>query len=457
MSHPSVRHLLVLVPMLGAAVAAVRPITDNSFLWHVRAGTLQLEQAQVLRADPFSWSAGGRPWRTQSWLAELGYGWAERITGNLGWVGPMMGVATLAWFGLLGLIVYRECRRLLPTAILLCGVLVLTLPFLNPRPVLFSYLGLALLMLILASPGRLLWAAPLLLWTWAGLHGSFVVGLGLLVLNAIRQRRRSAWEVAALSVIAASLTAHGIRIWVVLGEFAESRQALSFIREWATPNLLAPTHLPYLALLAGVLVAAQAGKLGRFEVMSAFGFFAFGAASSRNLAPAAMLLLPLAARAFPAGPHPERADPAKFGWAMAVLMVGTAAMLVTQRISTTPSASAFPVVASQHLHASKVFHDDSAGGYLIYAYGPGRAVFIDDRAELYGGEFFSDFVDMRAALPAAGEKFEILGFQQALVRPSMAITGRLRCAGWTTSFEDEYWVVLEAPTQENGPPDPCTV
>ena len=30
------------------------------------------------------------------------------------------------------------------------------------------------------------------------------------------------------------------------------------------------------------------------------------------------------------------------------------------------------------------FHDDSTGGYLIWAEGPERLVYIDDRAELYG-------------------------------------------------------------------------
>jgi len=458
MPRLSVRHLLVLVPILGAAVGAVRPITDNSFLWHVRAGTLQLDQGEVLRADPFSWSTGGAPWRTQSWLAELGYGWAERITGNLSWVGPMMAVVAIALFGLLGLIAFRETRRLLPTAGLLSGALLLALPFLNPRPALFSYLGLALLVVVLAAPARLAWTAPLLIWVWAGLHGSFVVGLGLLALNAIRQRRRPAWELLAASVIAASLTAHGIGIWSVLGEFAGSRQALGFIREWATPNLLAPVHLPFLALLAGVLLAAQAGRLGKAEVVGAFGFFAFGAASVRNLVPAAILLAPLAARAVPPLRRAVRPSPIKLGWAIGLLMVGTTGMLVSQRMPLLPSSATFPVEASQHLNGDRVFHDDAAGGYLIYAYGPDRQVFIDDRAELYGGVFYSDFVDMRGAVPAAGEKFASFGFQQALVRPSMAITGQLRCAGWTTSYQDGDLLVLEAPgAQGNGSSDLCTL
>ena len=79
-------HLVLLVPWIGLVVGAASPIRDNSFLWHVRAGTLQLDLGHVLRTDPFSFTMQGAPWRTQSWLLELGYGLLERWTNGLGWV-----------------------------------------------------------------------------------------------------------------------------------------------------------------------------------------------------------------------------------------------------------------------------------------------------------------------------------------------------------------------------------
>ena len=50
----------------------------------LRAGELQLEIGRVLTTDPFSFTAGGEAWRTQSWLAELGYAWLEDVTGVVG-------------------------------------------------------------------------------------------------------------------------------------------------------------------------------------------------------------------------------------------------------------------------------------------------------------------------------------------------------------------------------------
>ena len=53
----SVHHLFVMVPILGIVVAASRAIRDSSFLWHVRAGTHQLDLGSVIRVDPFSFTA----------------------------------------------------------------------------------------------------------------------------------------------------------------------------------------------------------------------------------------------------------------------------------------------------------------------------------------------------------------------------------------------------------------
>ena len=67
-------------------IGASRPIRDNSFLWHIRAGDLQLTSGEVLTTDPFSFTMAGEPWRTQSWLADLLYGSLEQASGGLGWV-----------------------------------------------------------------------------------------------------------------------------------------------------------------------------------------------------------------------------------------------------------------------------------------------------------------------------------------------------------------------------------
>ena len=71
-------HIAPLVPFFLVAVIVAAPIRDNSFLWHVRAGTIQLDSLRVLTEDPFSLTFTGTPWRTQSWWMEFLYAHLER-------------------------------------------------------------------------------------------------------------------------------------------------------------------------------------------------------------------------------------------------------------------------------------------------------------------------------------------------------------------------------------------
>lgn len=111
MNRLRIAHLRLLIPFVVIAWRATLPIGDNSFLWHVRAGTLQLETGEVLRSDPFSFTAFGEAWRTQSWLLEIAYGWLENATGGIDWV-PLMKFATMAaTLVLLGLVLHQVGGR----------------------------------------------------------------------------------------------------------------------------------------------------------------------------------------------------------------------------------------------------------------------------------------------------------------------------------------------------------
>ena len=71
MVRPRLAHIAPLLVGVLIAVRASEAIRDNSFLWHIRAGSLQIESGSVLTEDPFSFTAAGEPWRTQAWLIEL--------------------------------------------------------------------------------------------------------------------------------------------------------------------------------------------------------------------------------------------------------------------------------------------------------------------------------------------------------------------------------------------------
>ena len=69
--------------------------------------------------------------------------------------------------------------------------------FLDDRPQMVSYFFLALLLLLLTLARRrrawLLWPCPILFALWANLHGSFLLGLAILLLEVIAAVVRRGW------------------------------------------------------------------------------------------------------------------------------------------------------------------------------------------------------------------------------------------------------------------------
>jgi hypothetical protein len=436
----SVRHLLLLVPWIGVVIGATRPIRDNSFLWHVRAGDLQLVSGEVLTADPFSFTMAGEPWRTQSWLADLLYGALEQGSGGLNWVPWLLIICGGLIMALVGTSAFRRVANPLPVALALVGLVWVGLPNLVPRPVIFSFVLLALLVVVLDE--RAEWAVPVVLWVWAAVHGSFVLGLGLVVLDALR--RRLPWRRAAvrtvISLVAVSLTAHGLGIWSILKSFLSNRGALDFISEWAAPDLLTVAQGPFVLMMVAVILATAPGRIEAHELWVVIPFLVFGLTSARAIMPAAIVLAPFAASAWPSKDREKATEP---GPVRVNLAVGVA-MIVLPLLALAGfegiDEERFPVEAAEYLEAETVWHDDATGGYLIYA--NRLPVFVDDRAELYGAEFFSEFVDTRRGTPTWQATFDRYGIEQALVRTDAGIAEALTTEGWELVFTDERWAVF---------------
>ena len=104
----------------------------------------------------------------------------------------------------------------------------------------------------------------------------------------------------------------------------------------------------------------------------------------------------------------------------------------------------FGVDAIEHLRPGPAFHDDGVGGYLIYSKWPDRLVYIDDRAELYEGDFI-DFAKARDADEVWREVFAKYGIAQALLKHEDRLTQVLLAEAWEPVFEDNRFVVLVAP------------
>ena len=433
----SLAHLLLIVPWVALVIDAWTPLRDNSFLWHIRAGELQATAGEVLVADPFSFTELGERWLTQSWLAELIYAWGESNWG-LGFVPLMLLTLSSITFLGIGLVAYRRSRSVSATAVVLLLTTVLTLSFLVPRPVIFSFALFALVVLAWdRTPTR--WAIPFLFWIWASMHGSFALGLIYIGLSIIVEADWKAVPTAIVAGLTTLLTAHGLGVVEILLDFSQAGDALALLSEWRRPEIISFVFLPFLVGVGLIVVGAFRGRVTPRHLWILVPFLLLALSSTRAVAPAWIALVPLLGLAL-AGVRVGESR--RFSAPAAIVFAGV--VLVTPFLVASDGSideERFPVAATAGLADVPTFHDDRTGGYLIWAEGPERLVYIDDRAELYGARM-AEFVAIRDLETDWEPIFERDGIGQALLGAEEDLVGELLTAGWSATYKDEFFVVL---------------
>ena len=431
-------HAALLLPWVIASYGFGRTFNDNSYLWHVRAGDIQIDSGAVLTADPFSFTRGGELWRTQSWLAELLYSRLDGL-GGLEITPLITTVCAAVVFVLLGLVAYRRSRSVLSVVVYLVATSIALAAFINPRPVIFSF-PLFAAVVAADEDRRLRWSLPLLLWIWASVHGSFFIGLAFLGIRALMRglnRRRF----AELLVIGAAtlLTAHGLGVVEILLAFGKNREAIDLMSEWQTPDLLSLPFLPVLAGIFGLVWLAQSGKVKGRDWLLLVPFLALAVSANRSVPPAWIGLAPLLGRVrIPI-------QPSGMGGPVAWLLAGVLAIFpFFVRADEPIDRDRFPVDAAQALTAERVFHSDAAGGWLIYAEWPERQIYIDDRAELFG-EQMRTFSEVRGTTQGWEDEFRRWSIEEALLGVDEPLIGALERADWEVRYEDEEFVILRPP------------
>lgn len=433
----SLPHLLLLLPWIAVVAKGLKSVTDNSYIWHIQAGHVQRDLGVVLTVDPFSFTMTGESWLTQSWLAELLYSVSHDWFG-IGFTGVMVIVAGSLALVTAGLIAHGRSSSIPATAVVMGLTALMLLSFIVPRPVLFSYPLFAMVVLVWDRPA-LRWSLPFLMWTWASVHGSFAIGLAYIGLMVIVGKEWRAWPFVLVSGAVTLVTAHGIGVVQILAEFVTARPYLDFITEWRTPDFLDLALVPFAIGLILIIYGSMKGRLVPAElwVIVPFMFLAFSA--TRAVGTAWIALIPLLAASL-------RKMEWSWGRGFPVPVAGVAAAVIVliplvfaEPVALDPEF--FPLEATGAMADVRTFHDDVAGGYLIYADEMSDGVFIDDRAELYR-ERIEEFVKVRAMREPWAAVFERDRIEQALLRSGEALVTSLQDAGWVRVFEDDHFVVL---------------
>ena len=155
--------------------------------FQLETGRWMLAHHSVIRHDVFSYTVHGKPWLVEEWGFALLLAWLVAHVGPVSYWLVSAGASSGAI--LLGVARWRKlgCGWLWTAFLSMfagAGIFV----WVTPRPQDLSFLFFAALLLLLTmARQRTIWllAVPPLLLIWANIHGSFLLGLGIIVLEVI--------------------------------------------------------------------------------------------------------------------------------------------------------------------------------------------------------------------------------------------------------------------------------
>jgi hypothetical protein len=450
--------------VMGVAISMMpKVLGDPDTYWHLAAGEWILDHAAVPQVDPFSYTFAGKPWTAHEWLAEVLLACVHRLAG---WSG-VLALAGLA-FGAAIAVTGAYLRKWLgPLSLLVVLIFVgsgiapslLARPHLLALPVLAAWL-VGLLSARDAGRAPSLWLLPLML-VWANLHGSFILGLGLLgafALEAVISDPPKIWETIrkwalfSLAALGATLiTPHGVEGLLFPFQVADMR-SLSIITEWRAADFsrLQPFEI---VLLEGLFFILWLGvRVPPLRILLLLGFLHLALRHERHqmvfVTVAALLLAAPLAQAFRgrglAKDQAATRAPARRWWGVALagaLVLAAALRLswpVERRDPATPAEALDAVPAS--LRSTPVFNAYDFGGYLIYL---GVRPYIDGRADLYGDKFV---LEHNALLQAPNEEvqrhLDKYAVQWTILQPQSPMVATLdSLPGWRRLWADNTAVV----------------
>jgi hypothetical protein len=222
-------------------------------------------------------------------------------------------------------------------------------------------------------------------------------------------------------------------------DFGASRDALQYLTEWRRPGLLDPVFIPLAGGIVFIVIGAVRQLIRPKHLWLLVPFLVLSFTSVRAIPPAWLASAPLMAISLAGLNIGNRAGlRAKLAVVFGLVVFGMPFLLIKPNLL---DHERFPIDAVAGLDASRLFHSDIAGGFLIWGLGPSRQVYIDDRAELYG-ERMAEFVGVRRGDLPWKPVFERDGIGQVLLAGDEPLVASLEAAGWRQMYSDENFVVL---------------
>lgn len=397
----------------------IRSVSDFDVWYHLKAGEYNFTHRTVLRHDIFSFLAPGAEWISHSWLAEvifyLVYDYAGGIWGLIVFSALS---AVLTYF-----IVLRTAKlkggSSFFSALLVLPMGYLTFELFVPRPQIFSYVFLVLLIYFLErwrrrEDSKIFFLIPVLMLFWANTHASAILGFFVVSAYAssvainyfikkgfsgIFGKIKAPFLVSffSLAVLFANPSGYkaplyfyivapwnkiwSITEWFSLSHFLNILQARIFIL------------LMVVFLLAYVIDQIKKKQLNFFDWILISAISVLPWLSIRHVAYFPIVALPLAAEimaGFPKILERLKISPSRFAFGAMALILLIYFIALNNLPSEPINTKVIPVRAvdfmEKHEIKGPIFNRPSSGGYLIWRLWPKERVFTDGRVDVYRGE-----------------------------------------------------------------------
>ena len=382
-------------------------LNDGDTLWQIRTGAWILDHHAIPATDPFSFTAGDRPWFAHEWLAETLMALAFRV-------GSMQGVMALAAAatGLTAALLLHYLRRFLPGIYAVTALIVgmsNAAPSMLARPHLLAWPCLVLWCggLVTARAKRTAPSLALLpvMALWVNLHGSFMLGLllsGAFMVEALldpdvrRDRVFASWTGFVLAAWSVALINPDFVGGVLFPIHLVGMKSLAWIGEWQPPDF--SKSQPIEIIILGGLALGFTGKIAlppiRLLMLLALIHGALTHVRNEQLLGIIGVLIlaePLGAslgrgHAEALGPAWRRLSTGAGLIALLALVLRLSLPLSAERTGAAFAATLDAVPSS--LRAQPVLNEYGFGGKLIFY---GVRPFIDSRADLYGDLFLTRY------------------------------------------------------------------
>ena len=446
--------------------ACLLPSQSDTY-WHLRAGEDIWRTHHVPFVDSYSYTAAGRFWPDHEWLWQaVSYG-LYRLGGMPLLTGAAAAIVTGAFALVYRLMVGPPATRFL---LMVVGMPVAACVW-AVRPQVVSLALLALLVTWIARERyrRL----PALFVVWANVHGAVALGLAVLLAAATAAAwkarvgdpadRRRAWTLALLAPVCALATAAtplGFRLWTFIAE-SMRRSHETLIVEWMPAYPTGPVEISFWVLAAAflILLAWRWRALDAWAdlviVAAALVLLPLAARAVRNIAPFLLVVIPAASRLLGPDFRLRRARSPATGIDHRGLNLGILSALTLAGVGAVAFAWSQPLpmlgwrpitpgaLAAVRACPGPIYNRYNEGGYLIW-FARDTPVFIDSRQDPYPVPFVIDAVSNEAN-GTYRDMFARHGIRCALLPPSSPTLGRLRADGWRTRFADDHWTVVAPP------------